>query len=202
VSGGVRLVCFDWGGVILKHCRSWKEACGVAGIPVRDGHDRADMVLRRRALTQDFQRGALGAEDFFTRLAAVCEGLYTREVISRLVSTPGVETALLSNTNECHWSRHLPRDGEAPEFPTAGLLRHRHASHLLRLAKPEPEIYSKFEAITGYRGGEVLYFDDLAENLVTPRELGWRTHHVDHTGDTASQIREALMRHSVWSDGR
>ena len=30
----VRIVCFDWGGVILRHCRSWQEGCAAAGLPV------------------------------------------------------------------------------------------------------------------------------------------------------------------------
>ncbi|MEI7658810.1 MAG: HAD-IA family hydrolase [Phycisphaerae bacterium] len=217
--GRPRLVAFDWGGVILRHCRSWGEGCRAAGLAVHDEVLTPEHIARRRALTQAFQRGELEESAFLQGLHEANDGRYTvdeltrihdawlldeyegvRPVIERLNATPGVETALLSNTNAAHWRRHLPRPGGGdPDYPTAGLLRHRHASHLLGLAKPDEAIYVAFERATGFSGPEILYFDDLAENLEAPSRLGWRCVHVDHAGDTAVQIVASLRSSGVFA---
>lgn len=208
----VRIVCFDWGGVILRHCRSWQEGCAAAGLPVHPEVLTPDHTQRRRALTQAFQRGHLSPTDFFDQLAAINNGQYTREelvrihdawlldeypgvhqVLEALVQVPTIETALLSNTNHDHWVRHLPGPGgKAPDYPAAALLKHRHASHLLGLAKPDAAIYQEFERLVGARGGEVLFFDDLKENIDAAAALGWQCVHIDHTTDTAAQIRRGV----------
>ncbi len=211
-GGSRRLVAFDWGGVILRHCRSWREGCAAAGLTAHDEVLTEAHAARRRSLTRDFQRGLIDERAFLAGLHDANDGRYTleelarihvawlldeyegvRDVIERLVATPGVETALLSNTNAAHWRRHLPGPGgREADYPTAGLLRHRHASHLLGLAKPDEAIYRAFERATGFSGPAIVYFDDLAENLESPMRLGWTCVHVDHEGDTAAQIRASL----------
>jgi FMN phosphatase YigB (HAD superfamily) len=212
----VRCVCFDWGGVILRHCRSWNEACAHAGIPVRAGFDVPELVARRRQINHDFQLGAMDARTFFNAIADATAGLYTpdeviqvhrawltseydglAEIIQSLNRSARVQTALLSNTNEAHWARHLPTDGRPPDFPTIGLINHRHASHLLGHAKPGEDIYRAFEAATGFVPEEILFFDDMPDNVATARRLGWRAEAIDHTRETAPQIGELLRRHDV-----
>jgi len=99
----------------------------------------------------------------------------------------GVETACLSNTNHDHWEQML-----AGEFPALRSLRHRHASHVLGLRKPDGAIYEAFERATSRTPDRIVFFDDLEENVFAARARGWRAVHVDHTGDTAAQIRDAL----------
>jgi len=213
----VKLVCFDWGGVILRHCRSWPEGCAAANLTVRAGVDAPDYVLRRRALTQRFQRGDISPEAFFPALAAANDYLYSTEelvrihdawllteyegihdLLSALTQNPQVETALLSNTNHAHWVRHLPEDnGRQPDFPAAAILKHRHASHLMGLAKPDEAIYRAFEREVGHRGNQILFFDDLADNIAAAQRIGWRAVLIDHTGDTAAQVNLALRANNI-----
>jgi putative hydrolase of the HAD superfamily len=216
MAEGIRLVCFDWGGVILKHCRAWSEACVVAGLPVREGVDSHDKVIRRREATAAFQRGKIDPERYYHALAEASDWLYSTHEIQRLHDAwvteeyPGVdavihdiharkrETALLSNTNEAHWKRHLPGPrGERPDFPTAGLLRHRLGSHQLGLVKPGIEIYRALEKATGHEGDRVLFFDDIIDNVNAARSIGWHAELIDHTGDTAAQLRTHLGNHGV-----
>ena len=169
----IRLVAFDWGGVILKHHRSWADSCASAGIEARAWHDRQELILQRRALNLEFQSGRISPEEFYPKLAAATGGLYTAAevrrihdawlteeypgvdaLVRRLCAVAGVETALLSNTNECHWARMR-------DFPTAGLLKHRHASHLLGHAKPGLGIFRAFEKAVGYRGAEIHLGTDV-----------------------------------------
>lgn len=213
-----KLVCFDWGGVVLKICRSWEEGCAAAGLAVRPGSATPEGRAARRAWAARYQVGEITCDEFFEGASRAIDGLYSAdeiraihdawliaeypgvgEVIEKLVATPGIETGLLSNTNQRHWERHLPRSrGVRPDFPSVGLLQHRHASHLLRLAKPQGEIYEAFERETGVRPRDILFFDDLGENIAAARARGWKAEQIDHTADTAEQIRRHLLSHGVW----
>ena len=216
------IVVFDWGGVILRICRSWEEGCASAGLPVREGSTTEAMKHARRELAQRYQAGELACEAFFDAVSAATNRIYTAAEIARIhdawliAEYPGVdrvvadllaarqaETGVLSNTNARHWQRHEVPSGAAapsddrPTFTTIAGLRHRHASHLLRCAKPDESIYRAFEDATGYRGDSILFFDDLTENINTADRLGWQTHQIDHTGDTAKQIRRTLAAHGL-----
>ena len=97
----------------------------------------------------------------------------------------GHETACLSNTNAPHW-RQLER------MPFFAHLRYAHASHLMRLEKPDARIFAAFERAVGRRGAEIAYFDDLADNCEAARAAGWRVRQVDPLRETVPQMREAL----------
>ncbi len=203
------IVVFDWGGVLLRICRSWEEGCAHAGLDVRPGVEDESLRARRQDASMRYQRGELDCESFFTQVAAATAGLYSREDIARLHDAwlieeyPGVSTlmddllaldtvttGLLSNTNHRHWLRQ--HHGEQPHFPTAGRVAHPHASHLLGCAKPDASIYRAFERETGFSGLQIIFFDDLAENIATARALGWQAVQIDHAGDPAAQMRAAL----------
>lgn len=83
-------------------------------------------------------------------------------------------------------------DGVRP-FPAVPLLDYQFASHLMGVAKPASETYSAFDARTGYHGKEILFFDDLAENVEAARQAGWWAERIDHDGDAANQVRGYLM---------
>jgi putative hydrolase of the HAD superfamily len=225
-----RVVCFDWGGVILRHCRSWDEACAAAGLDVREGVHDPELVGLRRIASRAYQCGRVECDAFFEMLAFATGGLYSEAECRRLhdawliseyagvgavideLEARGVATALLSNTNATHWSRMAPGGGAmgggamgggaagrggGPHFPTAARTRIRMASHLVGLAKPDASIYAAFERISGATAGEIVFFDDVRENVEAARERGWRAVEVDHTRETEPQIRGALVEMGV-----
>lgn len=202
----VGVVCFDWGGVILRICRSFPEGVRAAGLDERDGVDQKDLYDVRRALSAKYQVGAVSEDEFFTSVSESFNGLYSpeeiavvhdawllgeydgvAELVRELHETADCPTALLSNTNSRHWGRRVS------DFPTAGSLHLQHASHLLELAKPDTQIYRAFENETGFAGSQVVFFDDLEANIEAAKNCGWRGVQVDHTGDTATQMRQALV---------
>jgi FMN phosphatase YigB (HAD superfamily) len=65
------------------------------------------------------------------------------------------------------------------------------------LVKPDAEIYRAFERATGAAPGDVVFFDDLAENVDAARACGWDAVLVDHGGDTAAQVLAALRARGV-----
>lgn len=217
MAGRVKLVVFDWGGVILRICRSWPEGCERAGLDVRPGSDAEHVAAAHRRIAHDYQIGTITCETFCQRVSDAMQGLYSpnemrrihdawlieeypgiAELVQRLVALDSITTGMLSNTNHLHWIQQLRGDeGGTARFPTARLLTHRHASHLLGAAKPGADIYERFEIETGFRGDDVLFFDDLADNIATAHQRGWRAELIDHQGDTASQIIRHLSAHGV-----
>ncbi|MEO1009024.1 MAG: HAD-IA family hydrolase [Planctomycetota bacterium] len=199
----VRVVCLDWGGVLLRICRGWEEGCAAAGIEVRGGSADDHLRAQRHALALRYHAGELSCGDFFARVAEATPGYDASEItrihdawllgeydgaralVEDLRAAPGITTALLSNTNHRHWAR---RD----EFAAAGMLRHQVASHLLGVAKPDEAIYRALERTTDASGDQIAFFDDTAENVDAARALGWQAVHVDHAGDPPAQIRAAL----------
>jgi FMN phosphatase YigB (HAD superfamily) len=213
-------VVFDLGGVIVRIARSWAEGCRAAGLPVRAPEQMgADgMIARRRELSRAYQEGRVSCDEYCRLVAESTDGHYTPEEIRRVhdawtmgeypgvhelvheIRAAGVLTGVLSNTNHSHWVRLVPPpDHPAPEYRTPRLVDHPHASHLLGLSKPGLEIYRRFTEITGYRGREeeIIFFDDLEENVQAARAVGWQAEWIDHAGDTAAQMRAHLVRRGV-----
>ncbi|MEQ8769594.1 MAG: HAD-IA family hydrolase [Phycisphaerales bacterium] len=206
----IELVCFDWGGVILRICRGFAEGVAAAGLDLRSGADDADMYHVRREASMRYQVGAIDEEAFFAEVAATMRGAYSSEEIALVHDAwligeyPGadalvrdlhdagrVRTGMLSNTNARHWARR-ERD-----FPTAGTLHHQHASHVIGHAKPDGRIYEAFVQAVGVAPASILFFDDLEENIDAARAAGWNAVRVDHEGDTAAQMRAELERRDL-----
>lgn len=211
-----KIVVFDWGGVILRIVRSFEEACQRISLPVYPEVAAPHLSQKRAALAQEFQKGTMSETDFYAQVAKHTAGRYTADDFQRIhdawliAEYPGVAqlihdihaasvatTGLLSNTNHRHWVRHLPRDGTPGDFPTIGLLRHKHASHLMGLAKPDIAIYRRFEELSGFKRSDILFFDDLPENIHAAHNAGWHAVQVDHRADTAAQMRMELLKRQV-----
>jgi len=210
----IRVVCFDLGGVIVRHCRSWEEGLRAAGIRERGGpvtvEQRAAQVRHGIALVC----GLIGAEEFARGVSDAFDGAYTPDevrrvheawvgaeydgvhrVVSRLLDGGRVETGALSNIDEVHMGR-VEGDGAA-RWATPALLRHRVMSCRVGLAKPMPGIYERFETASRRRGGEILFFDDMEENVLAARSRGWAAHRVDWQQETAPQIERTLRERGL-----
>jgi FMN phosphatase YigB (HAD superfamily) len=206
------LVVFDLGGVIIRLAAGWEDAHRLAGLSGEPPTDRAF-----RALLGDLARradGSVRATEYYERVAAASGSRYAPDDVRRIghvwlrgeydgvgrvfdaLDAAAVETAILSNTTEDHWSRLAPESGVA-EFPTVLRARRRFASHLLGLVKPDPAIYRVVERETGHAAERILFFDDLEPNVEAARSVGWTSERIDPDGDPAAQMLDALRRHGV-----
>jgi FMN phosphatase YigB (HAD superfamily) len=203
-----KLVVFDAGGVIVRVTGPWEVAHARSGVRVTERIGSPEFAALRVTLADRHQRGELDTPAY---AAAVAEasGLQPDEVerildawiddeypgwaavIDRLRAS-GVETALLSNTNAHHWEAMVPGGARAGRYPAiAGLDRH-FASHLVGAMKPDAAIFRAVEDATGRHGDEILFFDDLPQNVDGARAHGWRAVQIDPAGDPAAQVLEAL----------
>lgn len=80
--------------------------------------------------------------------------------------------AFLSNSNEVH-AEVIPKRF-APLFARNDIFIF---SHRVRCAKPDPEIFHHALEMLGVRPAEVLYVDDLAENVAAARNVGIEAYH-------------------------
>ena len=209
------MVVFDLGGVVVRICRSWEESCRVTGMEFRPAVASKELIARRRAVSRQYEVGAIGDEAFYEAMSHSMDGLYSADEVRRAhlawilheyagmdrvieeLHSAGIATGVLSNTNASHWRQLVSGPHGAAKFPTVERARHVHASHLLGLAKPDAAIYDEFCRRVGIEPARVLFFDDLAENVAAARARGWRAEQIDHLGDPAGQVRLWLGRHGV-----
>lgn len=212
------MVVFDLGGVVVRICRSWAEACAAAGIDHRPLPEDPPRREERRRLVRAYERGLISCGEFFAGVAAATGGLYTPDEVVRVhdawileeyrgiadliarLRGAGVTTGVLSNTNHRHWLQLTSGPGRPAKFPTPEQVDHPHASHLLGVAKPDRAVYEVFLARAGggrVAPGDVIFFDDLAENVRAAREAGWRAERVDPDACPAEQIEGVLRREGL-----
>lgn len=213
----IRMICFDLGRVLVRICDGWQHAAELAGLklglPPRGQLFKGDLHDAVCAM----ETGAIDTDEF-CRLTAAALGAQPREVRSILdvyliepyegvgelveeINTAGYVTACLSNTNTEHWQQMFdPSD-------RCGLpmdrMRHHFASHLVRLRKPDAAIYQHVEQATGFAADQIVFFDDMAENVAAAVERGWRAHQILHeSSNPVEQMRRHLAAHGVLrSDG-
>jgi FMN phosphatase YigB (HAD superfamily) len=216
----VRIVCFDLGGVLVRICRTWAEGCRAAGVEERARATDEAGEAARGQLMDLFGTGRISEAEWAERLSAALLGSYTAEELKRIhhawtldeyaeagrlideLHAAGVATACLSNTNPSHWTRLIHHDGARAlsgpaEYPAVQRLGRHFASHLLGLAKPDPAIYRAFEQATDLSGHQILFFDDLGENVEAARARGWNAELIDPARETVPQLRAALARYRL-----
>ena len=175
-------------------------------------HSMFDPTLHRaddfRTLVSEQQRGILSHDDFCSGVSQLTSGVLSAQDVARIhtavivgaydgveqlvlqLNKRGLSTACLSNTNHQHWQlMHT--------MAAFNAIQHRHASHLFQLEKPNQAIFRAFESATQARSCDILYFDDLADNIAAATQAGWRAILIDPHSETVPQIRRALATHGV-----
>lgn len=209
----ISVVCFDLGGVVVRIHPDWgaaAAAAGLAGALPRTWSSR-EVVAAWQEAHLAHHRGDLCSAEYFERVARLSEGHYGAPDVERIhrgwlieeyagmaaiverLAVSGYRTACLSNTNEEHWSQMLDEEG----YPAVRALELKLASHELRLLKPEPEIYAAALARFRCQPHEVVFFDDLIENVQAAQQCGWNAIRIDPTGAPAAQVMTALRELGV-----
>ncbi|MEX0775869.1 MAG: HAD-IA family hydrolase [Phycisphaeraceae bacterium] len=202
----IQLICLDLGGVMIRICGGWEEACRRAGIafPARLADPAIWMTLQdignqhECGLIQDDafaqQTGQLidtPPQHVLAGCDAWLKGPYPGavELIGELSRHGQVRSACLSNTNTRHW-RMMTTPG--PHFLGLDRLTWRFTSFEARMMKPSPGIFRQVEQATGIAGRAILFFDDSQANVHTAQQRGWQAVRIDPAGDPVAQIRGQL----------
>lgn len=206
-----RLIVFDLGRVLVRICDGWQDAFARAGVSLR--HDVPDEATRARLLegVKRIEVGDMEVDAFCAEVAGhlglPCETVTTMwrgyslgpfdggEALLADLAAAGVATACLSNTNAEHW--RVLTDPADPHGRVVNRLDHQFASHLVRARKPDPAIYAHVERATGFAPEQIVFFDDLAENIATAKQRGWAAHLIDRCENPIPTIREHLRAAGV-----
>jgi len=211
MDSSIQLIVFDLGNVVFNLAGSWERACAFAGVTYRPFAFTPDEHARMQELEVLVESGTMSTEEHRAGLYALLHGRYTLEEIAAMYQAiireeiagvydiisglqhAGYRTACLSNTCAAHWV-----DMTNPAlYPAIGLLDFQHASHLLGVVKPDPRIYRRFEAATGFSPAQILFFDDRQENVEGAQACGWHAARIDSPATAVEQIHRALAAHGI-----
>ena len=92
--------------------------------------------------------------------------------------------AVLSNTNELHWSRF----GKEECF--AGFADRCFVSHLTGFMKPDMDAFLYVVDKLACEPGRILFFDDNLPNVVAARSAGMQAEHVRDFNDLKLRLQE------------
>jgi len=173
---------FDLGNTLIKlaYERVLENICRISTVK----RDELIEILEAPGSYRDMERGALSFWEFYE---FVCDKTGYRgsmrdfnEVWSDFFdgTMPGIEellervrtryrVAFLSNSNEVH-AELIPR-----KFSSLFEKDDRFIfSHRIKVAKPDPEIFRRAVDILGTTAQQVVFIDDLSENVAAARSLG------------------------------
>jgi FMN phosphatase YigB (HAD superfamily) len=203
--GNTRLLLLDLGNVLLEfsHLPIGEALARNASVPVFQDPKEVIRYLFKgdQPAEAALDEGKVSAFDFYEGLRSKMGlGLSFEEFSgvwnSIFLEKPGAGRAvellkgkvglhLLSNTNVLHFQHCLRQFPWLKKFDSFFL------SYEMGVRKPDPAIYKMVLARVGSKPEEILYLDDIPENLVPAQALGIRTELV---GPTQSLI-EVLKNH-------
>jgi FMN phosphatase YigB (HAD superfamily) len=212
----IQLILFDLGGVLVRICHGWKNACKHNGLVPPTQLDDPQWSTQLDDVGIRFETGRSDEATYIKEAAALTgfspEQIRTalhrwliepypgaRELVALVAEKSRTMTACLSNTNATHWAM---MNGEAG-FPAHAklplhLLDHRFASHLIGAMKPAAAIYEHVERELNIDPASILFFEDHPPNVAGARARGWQVDQIDPaTGDSPAQIREHLRRRGL-----
>jgi glucose-1-phosphatase len=208
----IQVVCLDLGGVLIRVCRDWREACEAAKIELTRPVFDPQIVRPLVEISRKHESGHID-DAAFDREAAALTGLPPDQVaavaagwlrpaysgafdlVGRLAAAhPRVRSACLSNTNTRHW-RMMNTPG--PHHLGLDRMTYRFVSFEIGHMKPSIEIFRHVEREAGLPPASILFFDDNPDNVAAARGAGWQAEQIDPDGDPPEQVVENLREYDV-----
>jgi len=190
---GKVLVDFDWQDALQRIAADARAtpdeiACFIASTDVmrryEHGHITSDRffeeVQQGIGYRSDSETFRLAFSDIFSEITDMV-ALHSR------LRAAGIRSWIFSNTND--WAVTQIR----ARFPFFAHFDGYFLSYELGAMKPHPAIYEAAERSTGCRGGEILYIDDLHENVVAGAQRGWQVIHHVSTDATIAEVEARLL---------
>ena len=189
-------VLFDVGNVLVHI----EPAAFLRSLSIDTSENRRDYQARIIDIVKGYEKGINSTEEFFANLDMLFNGRDRKphgnhggkghysldEFRNAMLSIVGVQVegmeeivrrvgtsvplGLLSNTNPIHFDYCLQTFRVLQNIPTHFL------SYQLKALKPEPEIFARVTTQIPFPPGEILYIDDIAENVDAARTAGLLGH--------------------------
>ena len=187
----IKNIIFDFGNVLLdidmgRIGQHFQELLGPQSAVLRD-------KLQREGVFALYETGGLSTEEFVDTLRLAATPVLPREQVEQawnsiFIGMPAerfdmllrlrqrYKVFLLSNINDLHerWiNAYMQREHGLSDFESR-YFDAVYYSHLIRLRKPERDIYEYVLADADILPSETLFIDDLEENIAGAAELGIR----------------------------
>jgi putative hydrolase of the HAD superfamily len=178
-----RAVVFDLGKVLVDfdYGIATRKIAGKS----RCGPDQVRALIDSSPLLYRFETGLLTNEQFYGEVCASCGYSGTLDefcavfadifseikpmtALNATLRTQDIPTYIFSNTNDMAVT-HIKK-----KFPFFANFDGYVCSYQHGAMKPDPKIYEVVEHLTGFRGADIVYLDDRAENFEGGRARGWR----------------------------
>jgi len=192
-------VIFDLGKVLLHF--DWMRAAQKLAPCSRVPAEEMLKSLDHSQLLIDYETGRLSSREFFQRAREIIGFSGTFEEFTPLFSDifseipalielhaelrrRGIRTYILSNTNELaveHIRIHYPFFAHFDGY----VYSYEHQS-----MKPEPKLYEVAEQMSGCRGAQLLYIDDLPRNTDAGKARGWQVILQEDPAKTVAAVRQ------------
>jgi len=199
----IKAVVFDVGRVILPI--EWSNVVKSLGLSDQEGKAFGQKVGHGSHYDL-YERGQLSTEDFFSGFSKEY-GLHhdkdqLKEAWALLIHPPfdgihevlehlksQVEVYALSNTNPAHFEKFMSEYTEFSHFHKVFTSFH------LNARKPEHEIYFKVVETLQMPPAEILFLDDMAENVHAARNIGMHSEKVENS---VEEIHKVLSHYKLW----
>jgi FMN phosphatase YigB (HAD superfamily) len=190
-----KAVFLDVGGIILQI--DWNRPFQFAG--VNDPRRRHELIAAFEGwkVFQLFEKGKISSEQFFAefnsflgmnRSPKFWQEAWEQILIGPLLDVEMIFDALsgkipicaVSNTNIVHY------DYQIRHFPLMARFDRYFTSFELGERKPSTEFFLKAAKAVGFEPNEILFVDDMLENVAAARRIGF------HSAQTVNSPRETL----------
>ncbi len=193
----IQAIYFDLGNVLLGI--DWMSA--VNGLQARSYLSKEEIG---RCLMQSgfeaYELGQKSTQDFFSDLKRALDFRGTVEKLNTLCSDIFYELdknialarelskhyrlGIISNTNRAHI------DYVENKFNFFDVFETRIYSYEIKVRKPDPEIYEIALRALNTSARESLFIDDMEENVIAARNLGWKAIHLLPDTDLEASLRQ------------
>lgn len=191
---GIKNIIFDLGGVIINLSveKTHQAFASLSGLPLQEVKDR----VHQSAFFHEYEKGLIGDSEFRnhlreslhlnvedTQLDNAWNAMLLDIPIERIRLLERLKGSfnlyLLSNTNNIHLQSFNQQVFQLTGFPSLDqYFNNAYYSHLIKMKKPDVEIYEYVLQNNNLNAQETIFLDDNSDNLVGATKAGIRTFHV------------------------
>jgi putative hydrolase of the HAD superfamily len=193
---GIKTITFDLGGVIINLSveKTHQAFASLSGLPV----DEIRNKVHHGAFFHDYEKGLISDADFRDQLrdslkVKASDAELDQAWNAMLLDIPkerirllqdlksSFNLFLLSNTNNIHLQCFNNQVKQLTGLPAMDYYFHQaYYSHLVKMSKPDVEIYQYVLQSNDLVPHETIFLDDNKDNLVGANKAGIQTFHVQH----------------------
>lgn len=193
---GIKNIIFDLGGVIINLSveDTYKSFATLSGIPLAEVKEQ----VHRSTFFREYEKGLITDAEFRHYIKSEFELQVADEEIDRawnamLLDIPmerirlleqlrgSYRLFLLSNTNNIHLQCFNKQVLELTGNHSLDVyFDNAYYSHLVKMAKPDVEIYEHVLKSNNLQPDQTLFLDDNTDNLAGANKAGIKTFHVQH----------------------